>query len=60
MSYAYRQRKKAIKRWKRDNPGKLEWGSITALDFGFLQAEWNRVITATPLGTLEQFMEARR
>ena len=43
MSYAYQQRKKAIKRYKRANPEKVDrFGHIKRVDFGHLQDTWQR------------------
>ena len=56
MSYAYRQRKKAIKRYKRDNPGRLKWGQIQPVDFAYLQADWQRVEDGPLLGSLSDLM----
>lgn len=56
MSYAYRARKKAIKRHMHENPEKLHFGKIKAVDFAYLQANWTRIIDGPCIGTLEQLI----
>ena len=60
MSYAYRTRKKAIKRFKQKNPEKLYYGNIRAKDLGYLQANWQREVDGSPIGTLDQFVSVSR
>ena len=55
MSYAYRQRKKAIKRLKRERGEAI----IPLTDFRSIQAAWQREIDGWPICTLEQIVNAR-
>ena len=55
MSVSYNRRKKAIKA-----AIKILGYPIPPLDFAYLQANWSRVIDGSPIGTLQDILDARK
>ncbi len=52
MTIAHRRRGKAIRREKR----RLGVTRITAKDFGYLRAKWQRRVDGPPIGTLADLL----
>ncbi len=55
MSYAYRRRKKEIKKHKHF----LDTNRIEPKAFAYIRAKWHSAVIGPPIGTLEDLMGAK-